>query len=307
MNDNGSRFSVCATDIAHMGDIGSALGEIIELVKPARPPDRRLADAFAEPGVADAYRHRPPYPPDVFDILERLISDRPRNVLDIGAGEGALARRLAARVDHLDAIDVSAAMVEAGRRRPGGRRSNLRWIIGAVESEGLGGPYALVSAGASLHWMAWEQVMPRLAGVLTDHGFLAVIDQSDREVPWRKELEDVIARHSRNPDFDPRVLDRRCAARRRALRAGWTHQERADVVPSAGRVLCGEVPLDSYPGPRADVERGGRRVRWSDRTYRAALGRRRHRDDRGHGHRRLGAPQPLSRRAIMLRYGVPRN
>jgi predicted TPR repeat methyltransferase len=88
-----------------------------------RPADRdQLAAAFGHPGVADAYQHRPPYPSEVFDILERIIADRPRRVLDLGAGEGALARPLASRVDHVDALDVSAAMVEAGRRRPGGGR-----------------------------------------------------------------------------------------------------------------------------------------------------------------------------------------
>ena len=81
-----------------------------------------LAAVFGQPGVADAYQHRPPYPDEVFDLLERLIADRPRAVLDIGAGEGALARPLASRVDHVDAVDASAAMIEAGRRRPGGRR-----------------------------------------------------------------------------------------------------------------------------------------------------------------------------------------
>ena len=51
-----------------------------------------LAAVFGNPGVADAYRYRPPYPAEVFDTLEQLITDRPRRVLDIGAGEGALAR-----------------------------------------------------------------------------------------------------------------------------------------------------------------------------------------------------------------------
>ena len=70
-----------------------------------------LGGVFGFPGVAKAYRHRPPYPDEVFDVLESLISDRPRTVLDIGAGEGALARPLARRADHVDALDISAAMV----------------------------------------------------------------------------------------------------------------------------------------------------------------------------------------------------
>jgi SAM-dependent methyltransferase len=83
------------------------------------------AGVFGHPGVAAAYRHRPPYPRDVFATLERLVGDRPRHVLDLGAGEGALARPLAERMDRVDAVDVSAAMVAAGRERPGGRRAKI--------------------------------------------------------------------------------------------------------------------------------------------------------------------------------------
>jgi hypothetical protein len=44
-----------------------------------RPAQRdRLAAAFGHPGVADAYRYRPPYPAEAFDILEQIITDRPR-------------------------------------------------------------------------------------------------------------------------------------------------------------------------------------------------------------------------------------
>lgn len=169
----------------------------------SRQPARDdLAAAFAHPGVADAYQYRPPYPPEVFDVLEQLITDRPRNVLDIGAGEGALARPLAARVDHVDALDISAAMVDAGRQRPGGLQRNLRWIVGAAETAELGGPYALVTAGASLHWMPWQETLAQLAGVMTDSAFLAIADHGHSDVPWRKELAEVIGRHSRNPDYD---------------------------------------------------------------------------------------------------------
>jgi SAM-dependent methyltransferase len=169
-----------------------------------RPADRgALAAAFGYPGVADAYRHRPPYPPEVFGILEQIITDRPRRVLDLGAGEGALARPLAARVDHVDALDISAAMVEAGRRRPGGGRPNLRWIVGAAETAGLGGPYALVTAGASLHWMSWSPVLARVAGAMTRRAFLAIVEHGHHDLPWRAELAKLIARHSRSPGYDP--------------------------------------------------------------------------------------------------------
>jgi len=163
----------------------------------------RLAAAFTHPGVADAYRHRPPYPAEVFDLLEGLITGRPRAVLDLGAGEGALARPLAGRVDRVDALDISAAMVEAGRRRPGGRRGNLRWIVGAAPDAIPAGPYALVTAGASLHWMPRRPTLVRVARVMTGRAVLAIVDHGPRDVPWHGDLTGVIARHSRSPGYDP--------------------------------------------------------------------------------------------------------
>jgi SAM-dependent methyltransferase len=169
-----------------------------------------LAEAFTYPGVVSAYRHRPPYPDAVFDVLTGLITDTPRSVLDLGAGEGALARPLAALVDHVDAVDVSAAMISAGRLRPGGQAPNLRWIVGAAETAPLGGPYALVTAGASMHWMRWRETFERLDAVMAGGAFLAIAGHGhDDDAPWITELEAIIARHSRSPARDPslRLID----------------------------------------------------------------------------------------------------
>ena len=165
-----------------------------------------LADAFRYPGVVSAYRHRPPYPEQVFSLLTGLITDAPRTVLDLGAGEGALARPLAARVDQVDAVDISAAMIEEGRRRPGGDAPNLRWIVGAAETAPLSGPYALVTAGASMHWMRWPETFARLAAVMTDGALLAIGGHGHQDPPG---LEEIIVRYSRSPDYDPgfRLVD----------------------------------------------------------------------------------------------------
>lgn len=162
-----------------------------------------LAAVFGHEGVAAAYRHRPPYPAEVFDVLVGLIGDHPRTVLDLGAGEGALARPLAERVDRVDAVDVSEAMIAVGKERPGGSRANLRWITGTAEEAPLDGPYGLVTAGASLHWMDWPRLMPRLLDVTADGARLAVVEHGERDVPWQEDLVKVIVRHSRSRAFDP--------------------------------------------------------------------------------------------------------
>ncbi len=163
----------------------------------------QLALTFTRPDVATAYQHRPPYPAQVFDILEQLIVGRPRRVLDLGAGEGAIARPLAGRVDHVAALDISPAMIAAGRQRPGGQRPALCWITGPAETAPLDGPYGLVTAGASLHWMPWEPTLSRLPPVLTDGALLAIVDQDFPDVPWAAELRQIIGRHSRSTSYDP--------------------------------------------------------------------------------------------------------
>ncbi|HVX43526.1 MAG TPA: methyltransferase domain-containing protein [Mycobacteriales bacterium] len=165
---------------------------------------QQLGAVFTHAGVAQAYAHRPPYPPEVFDILAGLVTDEPRAVLDLGAGEGALARSLAPRVDRVDAVDASAAMVEVGRRRTGGDHPNLRWIVGPAETVEIGDAYALVTAGASLHWMDWEQTLGRIRRVLTPEGKLVLVYHGPRDQPWEDEIVTVIKRHSRSQDYVPR-------------------------------------------------------------------------------------------------------
>ena len=175
-----------------------------------QPTERnRLAAVFGQPGVAAAYQHRPPYPAEVFEILAGLITDEPRDVLDLGAGEGALARPLAALAGRVDAVDMSAAMIAAGRERPGGRQPGLRWITGVIPDAVPAGPYALVTAGASMHWMPWAQTLTRLAGVMTEHACLTIVEHDPAATPWEAGLTEIIVKYSRSPGFDPtfRLID----------------------------------------------------------------------------------------------------
>jgi ubiquinone/menaquinone biosynthesis C-methylase UbiE len=143
------------------------------------PDTPDLAASFRHPGVASAYAHRPPYPVEVFEHLRELMGAR-RRVLDLGAGEGALARPIAEWAELVDAVEISPAMVEVGRTRPGGARSNLRWIVGPAEEAGVEGPYDLVTAGASLHWMRWEATLRLITRVSTREALLVIVDQNCR-------------------------------------------------------------------------------------------------------------------------------
>jgi SAM-dependent methyltransferase len=162
----------------------------------------RMAAEFDHPDVVTAYRYRPEPPAQTFDILEGLITDAPRVVLDLGCGTGFLARPLVARVDRLDAIDMSPAMIEEGKRLPGGDDPRLRWIVGLVEEAPLDPPYALVTAGDALGWMDWDVLLPRLADALTASGLFAAVTVELRltaDDAYRQRRRELMDRYIQTP------------------------------------------------------------------------------------------------------------
>ncbi len=135
----------------------------------------RYGKQFQDRSIVEAYHHRPPYPDEVFDILAGLVKGEPRRVLDIGCGTGYIARNLIERVEEIDAVDFSQNMIEMGKTLPNGDNPHLHWLFGPVEVVELNPPYALVTAGESLHWMDWNIVLPRFHKVLKPGGYLAII------------------------------------------------------------------------------------------------------------------------------------
>lgn len=158
---------------------------------------------FKDKSVVNAYQYRPSHSAELFDILAGLITGSPRAVLDVGCGTGNIARPLAAKVDKIDAVDFSRHMIAEGKTLPGGNAANLNWIYGPVEEVPLSPPYALITAGQSLHWMAWDVVFPRFHQLLLPDGYLTIIGLLFSAVPWAEELNQLITRYSTNRDYQP--------------------------------------------------------------------------------------------------------
>ena len=177
------------------------------------------ASIFQDTSVVQAYQHRPPYPPQVFEILVSLIPDAaPRTALDAGCGTGFIARRLAQHIDRVDAVDISEAMIAVGKTLLGGSDPRLRWICGPIESIVVKPPYGLIVAAASLHWMEWEVVLPRFARWLAPECYLAIVEEVALPNPWDTDVGPVLARYSMNQDFQPYTMQTIAAElERRAL------------------------------------------------------------------------------------------
>ncbi len=158
---------------------------------------------FQDQSVVDRYHLRPTYPPETFEILNELIVDEPHAVLDVGCGPGNVARHLAEYVERIDAVDMSFPMLERARTLPGGDSPKIRWLHGRAEDVELQPPYALVTAGESLHWMDWGVVLPRFARLLTPHGVLAIVYIVDQPVPWREGYLQIVRRFTNNPTYVP--------------------------------------------------------------------------------------------------------
>ena len=130
-----------------------------------KPPflGREYADQFQDESVAQAYRARPAYPSELFPFLASLSANGFEPVLELGSGTGDLSFGFAEYCATLVAVEPSRAMLDVAIRR--GRdlgSERIRWNHSSAEDFGYAGPYSLIAAAESLHWMDWSLVMPRI-------------------------------------------------------------------------------------------------------------------------------------------------
>lgn len=138
--------------------------------------------------MAENYAHRPPYSAEVFETLLSLIADGPWTLLDAGCGPGKITFGMVDYVEHIDAVDPSSEMLRVARGLPGGGSPNIRWICGKCENATLGASYGLIVAGASIHWMNHDVVLPRFREALAHGAMLALVEgDAAIDAPWEHE------------------------------------------------------------------------------------------------------------------------
>ena len=179
------------------------------------------AAQFGDEEVGAAYRHRPPYPPETFLVLESLLGTRPRIVLELGAGTGDFTIGLAPHADELIAVEPSRPMLERGLARAGALHHQVEWLTVAAEDYGFDRRYAAVVSAEAFHWLDWQSVMPRIARSLVPSGYLILVERAlAAPLPWDADLSALIRAYSTNRDYAPYDTVAELEARRLIAVAG---------------------------------------------------------------------------------------
>ena len=128
-------------------------------------------------------------------VLLKQLPPRCGRVLDVGCGAGAFAARLAERAERVDAVDKSAAMIEAARRRT---PANVTCVLADVLELPLPADHydAIVSITA-LHHAPLADALRRLAPALRPGGVLAAVVLPCSDLPREAPTEIVAAAANR--------------------------------------------------------------------------------------------------------------
>jgi SAM-dependent methyltransferase len=147
---------------------------------PAQPAVR--ARSFGS--VAEAYDRYRPGPPGA--AVDWVLGGPCGLAVDLGAGTGKLARRLAERTDRVVAVEPDLRMLSVLRTRSPG----IGTVCGVAEHLAVAsGSVGAVVASSAWHWMDAEATVAEAARVLRPGGVLGVVGGGpDRTIDWVAEL-----------------------------------------------------------------------------------------------------------------------
>ena len=137
------------------------------------------------------------------DLLNRINSDNPSEVFDLGAGTGNVTRLLQTRWPnaHVTGVDGSAEMLSKAAENTG-----ISWQLADLSTWRAPTPADVIYSNAALHWLGDHRALcPALLHSLAPGGVLAVqmprnflapshtlVDDAARQGPWRAALEPLL-------------------------------------------------------------------------------------------------------------------
>ncbi len=150
--------------------------------------------AFMDAEVVDLYRYRPPYAQQIHAAL-RAHAPSTGGLLDLGCGEGKIARPMSQVFDRVVAVDPSAKMIAFGKTLEQGRAATLEWIEARAEEAPLEGVFDVVTFASSIHWMDPGRLFAMLRRHVTpDHVLAFIAGDTPHEPPWQGPYRQFLAK-----------------------------------------------------------------------------------------------------------------
>ena len=120
--------------------------------------------------IADGWNHNSHY----HDILLASIPYPCARALDVGCGLGTFARRLATRVDRVDAVDAEGDVIHQARERSQDN-ARIRFVEADFMTWTADEPYDFISMIAALHHLPFDDALAKATTLLRPGGVLGVI------------------------------------------------------------------------------------------------------------------------------------
>ncbi len=141
------------------------------------PPDLIGCSGYSRPGFPAQYdRWRPAPPAALLDLLCRIARvERPRLVVDLGAGTGLSTRAWAERADAAVGIEPNPDMLAHAEQATAA--ANVSFVEGYSNATGIDDAAAdIVTCSQSLHWMEPAETFAEAARILRPRGVFAAYD-----------------------------------------------------------------------------------------------------------------------------------
>jgi SAM-dependent methyltransferase len=197
--------------------------------------------------VAAGYAaHRPDYPAGAVTFL---VGERPRRVLDLGAGTGLLTGALLAAGHEVVAVDPAEPMLDELRAR----YPQVAMHVGEAEALPLPDDSVdAVVAGQAAHWFDPEPAAVQLRRVLRPGGVVGLVwNTRDEEVSWVAALGRALAAEARGHEADRSVVE----AFARALDARVEHHRSGIVQRLSPEQVVAGIATRSYVATMDDARR----------------------------------------------------
>ncbi|HLN97328.1 MAG TPA: class I SAM-dependent methyltransferase [Pyrinomonadaceae bacterium] len=173
------------------------------------------------------------------NFLFRHLPSHCDEVLEIGCGTGSFARGLAARSNHVLALDLSPEMIHLAREKSK-RLTNIEFQVGDILQWDLPAEcFDCIAGIATLHHLPFREVLLKLKAALKPRGVLLILDLFEP----RGAFDWLLNFPALTVSTALRLIHHRRLFQRSEARAAWAAHEAHDLYPTMNevRAICADL------------------------------------------------------------------